>query len=339
MTSEIRLRSHPPRTPSSANNPNPSNNSGYNSASEVSASSVPRRGSGRRLPGEEYWTTWNLSSRNYHEGAAPSTTSTDGAALDSYTSPVRRHVSSGSSSYAPLHIQYQQDMSMERPNMDHHHNNTTPPYDNMGKIRTGKLLRAEKTRLEDYHVAYRTPLHVPDNEYRAYLQGRTGKSRRDIPMVTRTCCLQTCVGFSVVAILFLCFVGFLINSQPILMAGTLPKKLVQDSDGRSATRYILPAPGEVPPMARTAYRAAMAYFLCIVGCLVALNPGWVQSQIHRRRGEYQDIPDQPIPMHNAETPNWTQTVWNRCSYIIRQRLTDRGWYHPGPKIKKDRKTG
>ena len=323
MTSEIRMRgAHPPRTPSSGNHNVLSGNS------LSSDRSVTRRGS--RQSGEEYWSNW---SNNYHDGGAA--TVSDGqtatSSVESYTSPVRHATAGGG--YAPLHIQYQQNDSGTA---------ATPPYDNMGRIRTGKLLRAEKTRLEDYHVAYRTPLHVPDNEYRAYLLGRSGGGRRDKPMITRVCCLHTCIGFSVVAIIFLCMVGFLISSQPILMAGTLTPKPVQDSDGRLATLYVLPAPGEVPPMARTAYRAAMAYFVCILACLVALNPGWIPSQIKRKKEKYEDIPDQPLPMmHNPhDTPNWTQTVWHRCSYIIRQWLTDRGWYHPGPKIKnKDRKTG
>ena len=336
MTPEIRLRSaHPQRTPSSGNT-NMNNILSGNSSAERS-SSVTRRGERNRGGAEQYRTNWNYASQNYHDGGAAQ--AVDGQAssdASSYVSP-RRHdaPSTGSGAYAPLHIQYQQD-SVPGLGSPVASVNTTPPYDNMGKIRTGKLLRAEKTRLEDYHVAYRTPLHVADNAYRAYLQGRVGPSRRQAPMITRVCCLHTCIGFSVVAIIFLCFVGFLVTSQPMLMAGTLTEKLVQDSDGRISTRYILPAEGEVPVMARTAYHAAMAYFVCILACLVALNPGWIPSQIHRRCDKYEKIEDHPLPTHN---PPDTPAVWNRCSYIIRQWLTDRGWYHPGPKIRKGGKTG
>ena len=266
-----------------------------------------------------------------------------------------------SSTMYPLHLQYPTHNDDDDGDDDRHHKLLDEhDHDNMVKIRTGKLLRAEKTRLEDYHVTYRTPLHVPDNAYQAYLQGRIGNSRRPVSFITRVCCLHTCIGFSVVAMIFLCFVGFLIETQPILMAGTLPKVIVEASDGsgRYSTRYLLPKDDEVLPAARTAYHAALAYFVCILLCLVALHPAWIQSQIYRVRHRYQEIPDHVSsadstsphihnPNHHtsnatidgAVTPNWAQTLWNRCNYIIRQRLAERGWYRPCAKSKKDRKTG
>ena len=278
-----------------------------------------------RLPGEEYRQSWNIAPHNTTTTTTTTTTDDkDGTGESS---------SATSSSLLPLHLQYQSD------DVVHH----------AGKIRTGKLLRAEKTRLEDYHVAYRTPLHVPDHAYRTYL---TGKRRaQTAPMISKVCCLQSCVGFSIVAMVFLCFIGILIDTQPILMTGTLPSRVVEGSHGKLTTKYILPADGDVLPAARTAYRAAMAYFVCILACLLALNPHWIPSQIYRAQHQYQDIPDHASstvpdihhesnnPAHDAMTPHWMQTIWNRCNYVIRQRLAEIGWYHPRPKPKNDRKTG
>jgi len=299
--------------------------------------------------GEEYWNTWSSPrplDDNGHSGEESVESST--------AITTRRRRSSAATAVYPLHIQYQHShhIPQQYTAVDNDGILSSPSYDNMGVIRTGKLLRAEKTRLEDYHVAYRTPHHVPDNAYRAYLQGRTGRSRRNSPFLTQVCCLHTCIGFSTVAVVFLCFVGILIDTQPLFMTGTLPKKLVETSNGRFVTKVILPAPGEVLPAARAAYRAALAYFFCIVLCLGALHPAWIQSQIYRVRHRYQDIPDHHDSVspllpdfhsanngHDPITPHWLRTGWNRCSLLIRQRLAERGWYQTGAKHKKDRKTG
>lgn len=330
MSSSIRNRVHttPGKTPGSGNK-EPS----WNAATTVSSS------------------PWSLD--NQHRKIMEKDGRTEDESTGASSSARRRRSGSSSSvigvtTVYPLHIQYQQDVNNSGTTTSE--GATTYKYnDNMGTIRTGKLLRAEKTRLEDYHVAYRTPLHVPDNAYRAFLQGRTGKTRPTL--ITRVCCLHTCIGFSTVAVVFLCFIGFLINSQPLLMAGTLRKTIVEASDGsgRYSTRFILPAPGEVQPAARAAYRAAMAYFVCILLCLAGLHPGWIQSQIYRVRHRYQDIPDHAsvtstLPdFHNPNetiTPHWARIFWNRCSLFVRQRLAERGWYQTGARPRrKDRKTG
>jgi hypothetical protein len=107
------------------------------------------------------------------------------------------------------------------------------------------------------------------------------------------------------------------------------------------------------PTARTAYRAAYAYMVCILVAFATLHPTWISSQIYRFRNKYQDIPDHisttdsTLPhIHNPNhhhltdsssssvaqvpptPPSWTQTVWNRCNFIIKQRLAEIGWYQP-----------
>ena len=281
-----------------------------------------------RLPGDDYRTGWQHMSHQIMTPPPPVDDLPGNSSDDGLSS--RR---SSESSY-PLHQHYQNDAA------DIAHK---------GKIRTGRHLRAERTRLEDYHVAYRIPLHVPDNAYRAYLQGQTGKTRKRASMFSKNCCAHTCISFSVVAILFLCFIGFLIDTQPILMAGTLQSYDIPANDGTSkvVTKYLLPRPGEVLPAARNAFRAAYAYFFCILLSLCALHPMWIQSQIYRLRHQYQDIPDHlssadsTLPNihtpnqhnnnnahHDAAPPSWTGAIINRCSYVIRQRLAEVGWYHP-----------
>jgi hypothetical protein len=244
-----------------------------------------------------------------------------------------------SSTAYPLHMQYQNDVTYRLP----------------GDFGPGRLGREEKTRLEDFHVTYRTPLHVPDNAYRAYRQGQAGKRKKNASVLTKSCCLHTCTGFSVVAVIFLCFIGILIDNQPLLMKGMMNRRLILDTSdggGKLSVRYMLPTETEVLQAARSAYRAALAYFFCIIFSLYALNPVWFQSQLYRFHNKYQDIPDHvssadsTLPQfHTANgidgsaAPGFMTGIWNRCAFMARQWLANNGLYRPGARRKNDRKTG
>lgn len=364
--SDIRLRAR-------SNLPSPSTAAvGRNPSGE----SLQQRRERRRASGAaaELWSSWN-NMPTTTTTATPTTTldhqqardESSSAADDVSNSSNRRRQGGATGTLtgvkdplAPLHIiqprgyQHQEQQQPRRQESGDDDGLLQQQYDNMGKIRTGKRLRAEKTRLEDYHIAYRTALHVPDNAYRAYLQGRTGKSRKNLALVSKVCCLNTCIGFSMVAVIFLCFIGFLINAQPVLMTGTLEYRRIETSDGsgKFSNRYIIPRHGDMQPAARAAYRAALAYFFCILICIYALNPTRIQSQLYRFRNNYQDIPDHAssadstLPQfhnpngHDALTPpSFIQAIWNRCNYVVRQRLAEMGYYHPNTRRKGNKKTG
>ena len=156
------------------------------------------------------------------------------------------------------------------------------------------------TRLEDYHTVFRTPLHVPDSEYEAYLLGR--RKRAAASIVTQQCCAATCAGFSAVAVLFLLFIGILLDTQPLYIPGTLPELVVQstvqyksnkNSNGGSdvtyytkpVIQYLVPGPAdERLPIAKTAYQAAWAYLGTLLVSLYVLDPRrfrWVTRSVRR----------------------------------------------------------
>ena len=157
-----------------------------------------------------------------------------------------------------------------------------------------------------------------------------------------------------IAVLFLLFVGILLDTQPLYIKGSLPYQRLQGDDGMSkpVTQYLLPTTtgaGERLLPAKTAYRAAFAYLVTMAVCLYMLYPRWFQSQIYRRQQRYQNIPDHdstiPVfhngledqllllhgdssslllerPIINPYTPGW----WNRFTAWLKLWLARRGWY-------------
>jgi hypothetical protein len=196
--------------------------------------------------------------------------------------------------------------------------------------------KLDQARLQDYHTVFRTPLHVPDSEYGAYLLGRNG--RKETSIVTKQCCATACAGFSAVGVVFLLFIGILLDTQPLYIPGTLPELVVQstfqykNSDGdevitytKPVIQYLVPGPSdERLPIAATAYKAALAYFCTLVACLYVRDPTrfhwltrWLARHVGRRIPgsssssssssavfEYTDIPDDPassnLPMLFAD---------------------------------------
>jgi hypothetical protein len=132
------------------------------------------------------------------------------------------------------------------------------------------------TRLEDYHTVFRTPLHVPDSQYRYRMLGHT--SRRKESVVNTACCAQTCSIFSGIAFVFLLFIGILLDIQPLYIPGSLPSILLQTTTDninnninnydtnkqaqqrRQRLQYLVPGTHDKRlPTAVTAYQAAFLY--------------------------------------------------------------------------------
>lgn len=132
---------------------------------------------------------------------------------------------------------------------------------------------------------FRKALHVPDKDYRSFLPG--GKLRDVTPTFHPVCCANVCAGFSFVGFIFFIFIGVLLDTQPLFIAGTLPAALKENDNGKTTTIYFVTA--ERLPMASNAYQASYAYILTMLACLVYAHFERLNSAIKRR--SYQDVPD------------------------------------------------
>lgn len=220
--------------------------------------------------------------------------------------------------------------------------------------------KLDQTRLEDYHTVFRTPLHVPDSEYEAYLLGKS--RRKDLSIITKKCCATTCAGFSAVGVAFLLFIGILLDKQPLFIPGTLPELVVQstfqykNNDGdevvtytKPVIQYLVPGPAdERLPIASTAYKAAAAYLCTLVASLYVLDPTRFQfitrffvkhilrrSQSSSGSGnilfQYSDIPDlyDNLPSFSnsdVRSSSYQPGLWNRTTGRVKRWLAVRGWY-------------
>jgi len=182
-------------------------------------------------------------------------------------------------------------------------------------------------------------------------------------------------------------IGLLLDTQPLYIKGSLPLHMMPDQDtGKPITIYKIP---DTPsffswssdrlPLATSAYRAALAYFVCILACCYILYPNWIQAKYYRFRHRYQDVDDihqqqqskkhdlmngstnsnhntgdrhsdASLPLyHNDHDDGSTgstaygpkrSVLWNHLVINGRQWLASRGWYKPGPKRKlPNKKTG
>lgn len=188
-----------------------------------------------------------------------------------------------------------------------------------------KKLEEEKFyRIEDYHTVFRIPHYVSDANYHKYLIQRGYQSDsiiNDEPasLLSKPCCAATCSVFSAIAVFFLLFIGFLLDTQPLYIPGTLPALTVQSTvqynsqDGtvksysKPRVQFLIPGPtDERLSTASTAYQAAGMYFVSMMISLYIYNPlsfhqvisrTWLYAPFFRRR-QYTDIPDSDLLSYN-----------------------------------------
>lgn len=152
--------------------------------------------------------------------------------------------------------------------------------------------------LEGFRNAHRSSLAppiIPDSSYQAYLKGRSLKRKRRAP-VDKICFAKFCAFFSWVAILFLLFVGILIDTQPMYIQGVLIKSEQSGENDKAQTFYDL-SQSERLPTASTAYQAAFFYFL--TGCVSLAYAYNFHFWFNSRMRQYHDIPDADSA-HDAE---------------------------------------
>ncbi|CAB9521443.1 expressed unknown protein [Seminavis robusta] len=258
-----------------------------------------------------------------------STTSTSSAAT--YT----HHGATGYSSTAASEIYYNQyygSNHQQHHNNNHQHHSRSSSYDeNNPALRrnSASLPNAHKLSFQHFErsfhmdpnplaaVHFRTALHVPDNQYRAFLHG---KGRDTTPVLNPICCANTCAGFSFVGFLFLVFIGILLDTQPLFISGTLPSAIKEYDGGKTATIYFVTA--ERLPSSSNAYQASFAYLATLLACLY-----YVHNERLDKRRAYQDIPDAastagmvggdvlPEVVMNTATgePGYRVSAWNRLA--------------------------
>jgi hypothetical protein len=132
----------------------------------------------------------------------------------------------------------------------------------------------------------RTALHVPDSSYQAYLLGKSTKRKTNL--VDTICCAKFCAIFSWVAVMFLVFIGVLLDTQPLYIKGTLPQH-IQYTSGKKPQIFYAVTYSERLPTASIAYQAAFVYLITALFSLAyAYNWFW---WIKSRWRQYNDIPD------------------------------------------------
>lgn len=142
------------------------------------------------------------------------------------------------------------------------------------------------------HLPSLTPAFIPDSRYQAYKHGLPYQSKKDKSVFDKVCMAKFCAFFSMIGVMFMVFVGILIDLQPMFMPGILPKHVIYTTgDGKPQVFFATSMSDRLEP-ASHAYRAALAYFVTAVLCLgYAYNafPGgyWFKT----RWQHYTDIPD------------------------------------------------
>mmetsp|Transcript_13949 Transcript_13949/g.21748 ORF Transcript_13949/g.21748 Transcript_13949/m.21748 type:complete len:397 (+) Transcript_13949:384-1574(+) len=173
---------------------------------------------------------------------------------------------------------------------------------------------------------YEPALAVPDSMYRQYYYNQQGKhNKNDTNCCQLESCCRGCAYFSTVALSFMMFVGFLVDQQPLYLQGVRPRQCGGGGGGtnnndnsntkacaNTAINYV--TSGTRLPMASTAYKTAIAYFLTLLICMVFLYDPFNIIQTRIRRRQYHDIPDANftnatapgsggLPIHMAQDSN------------------------------------
>ena len=178
-----------------------------------------------------------------------------------------------------------------------------------------------------------TPAIIPDSNYQAYLLGVRSKKKRT-SFVDKICFAKFCALFSSIAIMFLVFIGILIDTQPMFIQGVLPKhEQYEDGNGKKQVFYDL-SQSERLPTASRAYQAAFFYFL--TGCLSLAYAYNFQWWLKSRLGQYHDIPDADSTVPNfhshhhhqdgVELPTFHPTM---TAYQYNNGLSARIWKATG----------
>lgn len=194
-------------------------------------------------------------------------------------------------------LQQQQQRQQQQQHYDGNNSMQQPP----GLHRTNSFPNAHKASFQHFEnsfhlnpdplaaVHFRRALHVADKDYQDFLHGQGG--RNTAPVLHPVCCANVCAGFSFVGVLFMIFIGILMDTQPLFIGGALPSTIKENDNGKATTIYFIP--NERLPLASHAYQAGFAYLVSMIGCLVFVYYERMNSMMKRR--SYQDVPDAMSP--------------------------------------------
>jgi len=135
-----------------------------------------------------------------------------------------------------------------------------------------------------------TPIMIPDKYYKDFMTGKPSGSAKVSMCPDGHTCAGRCIGFSWVAVIFLLWVGFITDTQPIFIKGIQPK----DEHAIEGVTYKVKTANQRLPVTKHAYQASFAYFMTILLCTAYRNNffSYLETRIRRmKRNLYQDIPD------------------------------------------------
>ncbi|KAI2496452.1 hypothetical protein MHU86_18036 [Fragilaria crotonensis] len=126
--------------------------------------------------------------------------------------------------------------------------------------------------LHSYHSTPPQPLRmIPDMRYSEFLQGQTSNRIDVSAFLTGPQCACHCIAFSWIAVAFLLWVGFLIDTQPIFIKGVQPKGIF----AIEGVTFNVRTEDQRLPACATAYHTAYAYLVTILLCF-AYRRNWFQ---------------------------------------------------------------
>jgi hypothetical protein len=186
--------------------------------------------------------------------------------------------------------------------------------------------------IDSFHTRHRTPLHVPDKNYKVYKLGV--RYRKQPPSVlSKACLLQTCFWFSVVAVLFLGWVSLLLARQPLFVPKCLPRLQLQQqsSSSNNTTNTFNKASfliNQIPPASFVAWHTMIAYGVVALLCWGAWNQQLLRSTFYN----YEELPDHGINTSTTTNNNVLCCCARRVVCHVRlaisklkQWMTARGW--------------
>jgi hypothetical protein len=188
----------------------------------------------------------------------------------------------------------------------------------------GHTLSGNFIGLRRSHLPSLVPAFIPDSRYRAYLLGRPKLEPES--MFSKIGMAKFCAKFSMVAVVFLLFVGVLIDTQPMFLPGIAPKHVLYTTGDRKPQVFYAVDISDRLDQASTAYRTAFLYFITYCLCVgYTYNVHW---WFKSRWQHYRDIPDNDsivptfhncadgsLPKHTKYPNNRLDRVWVVCHRI------------------------
>lgn len=157
----------------------------------------------------------------------------------------------------------------------------------LNKSNLGKQASGDFIGFRGSHLPSLAPAFIPDSKYQAYLLGRPKQKEKS--GINRIMAAKFCAKFSIVATMFLMFVGILVDTQPMYLPGILPQHIQYTTGDRKAQKFYAVVITDRLEQASRAYRAAFLYLITAGLCAAyAYNAHW---WLKRRCQQYHDVPD------------------------------------------------